>query len=344
MTQSFIDIDGSFGEGGGQIVRSSLALSLLTGKAFRIRNVRAGRDKPGLQPQHLLCVRAAASIGQAKVQGDTRGSTSFSFEPGQTTPGKYHFAVGTAGATSLVLHTLYLPLARAGQASEVTIDGGTHVTKSPCYHFLETTWAAYLRLLGLNIKLRMKRSGFYPRGGGLIHAEIEPAARLHGLKIAACTPPTHATGFSAVANLPEHIARRQAERAAKRLAHLNLKTDIREEKWPHGMGTVIAVALDTTPAPTLFFALGQRGKPADRVADELVDQVETFLDAETPGVDAHTADQLVLPLALAEGTSRYPVSEVTLHLLTNIAVVRLFVERDIACEGDEGKPGVVRIG
>jgi len=339
----FLEIDGSFGEGGGQIVRSSLALSLLTGKPFRIRNVRAGRARPGLQPQHLLCVRAAASIGQAKVQGDTKGSTQFTFEPGQTAPGKYHFAVGTAGATSLVLHTLYLPLALAGQGSEVSIDGGTHVNNSPCFHFLESTWAPYLRLLGLNIKVRMKRSGFYPRGGGLIQAEVEPCVRLHGLKLPALTRPTRITGVSAVANLEEHIARRQAERAQKRLSNLGLKVDIREEKWSHGMGTVIAAALDTTPVPTMFFALGERGKPAERVADELVDQVETFLDADTPGVDAHSGDQLVLPLALADGPSYYGVSEVTTHLLTNIAVVRRFVERNIVCEGKEGKAGVVRV-
>jgi len=337
-----LEIDGSLGEGGGQIVRSSLALSLITGKAFRIRKIRAGRAKPGLQPQHLLCVRAAASIGQAKVQGDTRGSTEFRFEPGQTVPGKYHFAVGTAGATSLVLHTLYLPLALSGGASEVSIDGGTHVTRSPCYHFLETTWAPYLHLLGLDIKVRMKRAGFYPRGGGLIQAEIEPA-RLHGLKLPELTRPTHITGFSAVANLPEHIARRQAERAEKRLRGLGLKVDIRDEKWSHGIGTVIAAALDTRPVPTLFFGLGERGKPAERVADELVDQVAAFLDVDTPGVDQHSADQLIVPLALAEGPSYFGVSEVTQHLLTNIAVVRRFVERVIVCEGKEGEAGIVRI-
>lgn len=338
-----IDIDGSFGEGGGQIIRSSLALSLLTGKPFRIRKIRAGRAKPGLQPQHLLCVRAAASIGQAKVQGDTRGSSEFTFEPGQTVAGKYHFAVGTAGATSLVLHTLYLPLALAGQASELTIDGGTHVSKSPCFHFLETTWAAYLRLLGLNIKVRMKRAGFYPRGGGLIQAEIEPNPHVRALQLPSVTPSTHATGFSAVANLPEDIARRQLRRAEYRLEKLGLKVDIREEKWKDGTGTVIAAALDTTPVPTLFFGLGERGKPAERVADELADQVERFLAADEAGVDEHSADQLVLPLALAAGASHYAVSEVSQHLLTNIAVVRQFVERKIVCEGKEGRPGMVRI-
>lgn len=343
MAKPQIEIDGSLGEGGGQIIRTSLCLSLLTGKSFRVRKVRAGRAKPGLQPQHLLCVRAAASIGQARVEGDEKGSTQFSFEPGQVTPGKYHFAVGTAGATSLVLHTLYLPLALSGQVSEVSIDGGTHVNHSPCYHFLETTWAAYMRLAGLEMKLRMKRAGFYPRGGGLLQAEIQPCAELRGVTIDSVTPPTRAVGFSAVANLPEHIARRQAERAEHRLAKLRLKADIRTEHWSHGTGTVIAATLDTQPVPTLFFGLGERGKPAERVADELVDQVERFLEADAPGMDAHSADQFILPLALANAPSRYVVSEVTQHLLTNIAVIRQFLDRQIHCDGEEGKCGVVRI-
>src|SRR5262249_5410824 len=133
-----LQLDGSHGEGGGQILRTSLALSLVTGKAFHLRNVRAGRSKPGLQPQHLMSVQAAAQIGQARLRGATRGSTDLVFEPGTVVPGKSHFAIGTAGATGLVLHTVYLPLALAGAPSTLTIEGGTHVNASPCFHFLET--------------------------------------------------------------------------------------------------------------------------------------------------------------------------------------------------------------
>ena len=339
-----IELDGSQGEGGGQILRTSLALSLLTGKPFHLRHIRAGRTKPGLQPQHLMCVQAAAAIGQAKLIGATKGSGDLSFTPGPVSGGKYHFPIGTAGATSLVLHTLYLPLALAAQPSEVTIEGGTHVTHSPCFHFLETTWLRYMELFGLKIGLKMRRPGFYPRGGGLILAHIGPSKidRLSGFE---AVPATRVTGFSAAAGLPEHIARRQAEHAAKRLQKtLRLPVQIAEETWPGGPGSVLALTLDTRPVPTLFFALGERGKPAERVADEAVAQVVRFHESAQPGIDEHSADQLVLPLSLAEGASAFPVAEISSHLQTNMAVIRHFVERDIIIEGSEGGPGVVRIG
>jgi RNA 3'-terminal phosphate cyclase (ATP) len=344
MGQPLLEIDGSFGEGGGQILRSSLALSLLTGKGFHLRNIRAGRAKPGLQPQHLMSVRAAATIGQAQLRGASRGSSDLVFEPGQIAGGKYQFDIGTAGATGLVLHTLYLPLALRGDApSELTITGGTHVSHSPCFHFLDTTWRAYLELLGLRIKLHMRRPGFYPRGGGVLEAHIQPCSRLQGLKLEEQGPVTTATGFSAVAGLPEDIARRQARRALYRLKEAGLKVNLQEESWDGGPGTVLAVVLNTSPVPALFFALGERGKRAERVADEAVDQVRSFLQTTTPAVDAHSADQIVLPLALADGPSSYQVAEMTQHLLTNIAVIKLFVEREIVCEAEEGESGRVRI-
>jgi RNA 3'-terminal phosphate cyclase (ATP) len=343
MSDAPLELDGSFGEGGGQILRTSLALSLLTGRAFHLRNVRARRPKPGLQAQHLTSVRAAAAVGAARVRGATLGSTDLTFEPGPVTAGKYHFNVGTAGATGLVLHTVYLPLALRGAApSEVTLVGGTHVTTSPCFHFLELTWRLYLEAFGVRVSLRMVRPGFYPRGGGVVVASVQPCARLRGVRL----PPRGrltATGFSAVAGLPAHVARRQARRAVYRLGQHGLKADVRAEEWEGGPGSVLAVELDTAPAPTLFFGLGARGKPAERVADEAADQVIAFLNADDALVDGHSGDQIVLPLALAEGPSEFSVAEVTLHLITNVGVIRQFVERDITLEGDEGKPGRVRI-
>jgi RNA 3'-terminal phosphate cyclase (ATP) len=339
-----IDIDGSFGEGGGQILRTSLALSLITGRPFHLRNLRARRSKPGLRPQHLMSVQAATAIGQAQVRGAALGSSELVFQPGEVAPGSYHFAIGTAGATGLVLHTVYLPLAwRAPGPSEVVLSGGTHVNKSPCFHFLECTWRPYMELLGLRIGLRMRRPGFYPRGGGVVQARIEPCPQLHGLQLRACGDVTRITGISAVAGLPEQIAERQARRAMTRLRRRQLPTDIRLETWDDGPGTVLTLVLDTTPVPTLLFGLGARGKPAERVADEAVDQAFAYLDKVSPGVDAHSADQLVLPLALAEEPSFFHVAEVTSHLLTNIAVIRRFLDREVTCEGQEGAPGVVCI-
>jgi RNA 3'-terminal phosphate cyclase (ATP) len=343
MSATFVELDGSFGEGGGQILRTSLALALVTGKPFHLRNVRAGRSKPGLQPQHLTSVRAAATIGQARVRGAARGSTDLVFEPGPVTAGKYRFDIGTAGATGLVLHTLYLPLALCGNSpSELTLIGGTHVLASPCYHFLDTTWRAYMELLGLRIALRLVSPGFYPRGGGIVEAQIQPCPGPRGLRLRE-RGPVSVTGFSAVAGLPVDIARRQARRAAFRLQARGLDAAIREERWDGGPGTVLAVVLHGGPVPALFFGLGARGKPAERVADEAVDQAFAYLDAAPAAVDAHSADQLVLPLALADGPSDLAVAEITPHLTTNLAVIRRFIERDIVCEGQEGGPGGVRL-
>jgi RNA 3'-terminal phosphate cyclase (ATP) len=344
MSSGRIELDGSFGEGGGQILRTSLALSLVTGRPFHLRNVRASRPKPGLHPQHLMCVRAAARVGGATVRGDRLGSTDLVFEPGDVVAGDCHFPIGTAGATGLVLQTLYLPLALRGDGpSHVRIEGGTHVTASPCFHFLDTTWRAYVALVGMRVRLSMSRPGFYPRGGGEVEAWIEPSPRLRGLELLERGPVTRVSGFSAVGRLPGHIAERQARQARQRLEGTGLEVDIREEAWQNGPGTVLGLVVETAPVPALFFGLGQRGKPAERVADEAADQALGYLGAAPAAVDPHSADQIVLPLALAEGPSAYSVSEVTRHLRTNIAVIRRFVERDIACDGDEGEPGTVRI-
>jgi RNA 3'-terminal phosphate cyclase (ATP) len=344
MTSSMLELDGSFGEGGGQILRTSLALSLLTGRSFHLFNLRAGRSKPGLQPQHLMSVRAAAAIGQAQLRGANLGSTDLVFEPGPVHGGNYHFPIGTAGAIGLVLHTVYLPLTlRADQPSRLSLEGGTHVPASPCFHFLDVTWRAYLEQFGFRIRMEMRRPGFYPRGGGLVEVQVQPCQQIRGLELLEGTPPKTAKGFSAVAGLPAEIARRQARRATQRLKETALRVDIREETWAGGPGTVLAVQLDTQPAPTLFFGLGARGKRAERVADEAVDQVLAFLAASPAAVDPHSADQIVLPQAFADGPSAFTVTEVTSHLLTNIAVIRRFLDREIVCDGEAGKPGMVRV-
>jgi RNA 3'-terminal phosphate cyclase (ATP) len=339
-----IELDGSIGEGGGQILRTSLALSLLTGQAFHLKNIRAGRSKPGLQPQHLMSVRAAAEIAQAQLRGASRDSTDLVFEPGLVASGRYHFAIGTAGATGLVLHTVYLPLALRGTGpSELVLEGGTHVPASPCFHFLDTTWRAYMDLLGIQVRLRLNRPGFYPRGGGRVDVNVQPCSKIRRLQLSERIPAKAVTGISAVAGLPIDIALRQARRAANRLRESGLRVDIQEETWSGGPGTVLTLTLDTHPAPTMFFGLGARGKRAERVADEAVDQLLDYLAVAPAAVDSHSADQLVLPLALAEGTSEFTVSAVTSHLLTNIAMIQRFIDREITCEGEEGQPGLVRI-
>src|SRR5262245_22350877 len=267
-----LDIDGSFGEGGGQIVRSALALSLLTGKPFRMRNVRARRKpKPGLQPQHLMSVRAAARIGSAKVTGDSVGSSQFTFMPEPVRPGRYEFKIGTAGSTALVLHTVYLPLALTDGPSEVVIEGGTHNDKAPCFHFLQTTWRAYLERMGLRVSLEMMRPGFYPRGGGRIVTHIQPARRLNQVKLTERVTHHVVSVMSATAGLPDHVAKRQARRATVRLRDAGIKPEVAYEHWEGGPGSVLAITIGG-PVPTLFCGLGARGKPAEVVADEAVNE------------------------------------------------------------------------
>ncbi|HEX3152072.1 MAG TPA: RNA 3'-terminal phosphate cyclase [Gemmataceae bacterium] len=337
-----IEIDGSFGEGGGQVLRSSLALSLLTGKPFRLRKIRANRKpKPGLRPQHLASVRAAARIGSAKVSGDAVGSSNLIFEPGQVCAGKYHFPIGTAGATALVLHTVYLPLALADGPSEIVLEGGTHNDKAPCFHFLDTTWRAYMARLGMTLPLEMKRPGFYPRGGGLVIAHVQPWTIRKPLRLFGPVMPNVANILSATAGLPDHVSNRQARRATVRLRDAGVEPTVTSEEWPGDPGCVLAVTWAAT-VPTLFFGLGARGKPAEAVADEAIEQALAHRDSGMP-VDPHSADQLLLPLAIADGDSEFHVSEVTRHLTTNAAVIQFFLERNIAIEGEEGSPGVVKV-
>ena len=341
MSKKTIEIDGALGEGGGQVLRTSLALALITRQPFHLRNIRAGRGKPGLQAQHLMCVKAAAEIGAARVRGDRLGSGDLVFEPGEVVPGDYRFQIGTAGATSLVVHTICLPLALAEGPSSIDVEGGTHVKASPCFHFLDRTWAAYMRTLGIAVEVKMERCGFYPRGGGLIHALVQPPTKLrpfHGMTRASVTG---AIVFAGSAGLPSHVAERLTERVSERLSEMGLAVTTRIESWPGGPGCMVGVELPTEPAPTFLFALGERGKPAEKVADEAADQVAAYLQTEPLGVDGHSADQLLLPLALASEPSRFRVAEVTSHLRTNADVIRHFLERSIQIDGGEGEPGLV---
>lgn len=336
-----IHLDGSHGEGGGQILRSALTLSLLTRRPFRLANIRAKRSKPGLQPQHLACVRAAAAIGSATVHGDTLGSKFLDFTPGEIVPGDYRFDIGTAGATSLVLHTVYLPLALAAGDSRVTVIGGTHVSHSPCFHYLQTTWNPWMAACGLKLELTARRWGFYPRGGGEIMAAIPGRQTPRGLSAAECDFQGIA-GFSAVASLPKDIAERQANRATEHLRRRGYSVDINLEVWPGGPGTVMALIVDTSLVPALHFALGERGKRAEAVADEAAASAIRHAESGAP-VDEHAADQLLLPLAFADRPSVYRTSRLTSHLRTNIDTIAQFLDRPIHVDGKNDRPGAVRI-
>ncbi|MCP4211113.1 MAG: RNA 3'-terminal phosphate cyclase [Halieaceae bacterium] len=338
-----IRIDGSQGEGGGQVLRSSLTLSILTQTPFHITRIRANRSKPGLRPQHLAAVRAAAAISRAQVQGADPGSTSLQFRPGRVQPGAYQFDIGTAGSTSLVFQTLFLPLALAAEPSQLTITGGTHVPWSPCYHYLERQWLSVLHACGYRARLRLDQAGFYPKGGGRIRATIQPVATLTPFDLSACGRLEMVSGLSIIANLPAHIARRQQEQVERRLRGRvpDLQVETATLASP-GQGTAVFLQAIYQTGCAAFTALGRRGKPAERVADEAVDALDMFL-ATGAAVDKHLADQLILPLALLPGESTFTTAEITQHLLTNIDVVQSFLPVSIDVQGALGKPGAIRI-
>jgi len=312
-SERFVDLDGSHGEGGGQILRTALSLSLLTGRPFRMTSIRANRDKPGLRPQHLKAVEAAAFLGQAEVTGAAAGSPELVFRPGAYSPSDLTIDIGTAGSTSLVLQTLHLPLAmRAESAVRVVLTGGTFNPKAPAHPFLEHTWRAYLAALGLPIALAMPAAGFYPRGGGRLEAWIEPAMPKAWVQTGRGSL-RRILGIAGVANLRDDIAGRLRDRAMRRLREHRLTADVEIEavRWPSpGQGAALSLIAEHEGAiPATFVGLGQRGKSSEDVADEAVDQLLAFEAVDHGAVDPHSADQILLPLALAEGRSIYTVSQ-----------------------------------
>jgi RNA 3'-terminal phosphate cyclase (ATP) len=338
-----IRIDGSLGEGGGQVLRSSLTLSLLTGTPIEIHNIRVRRPKPGLMTQHMFAVQAAAAVGDASVDGVHLGSTKVSFMPRAIRAGDFRFDLHTAGSTSLILQTIVVALSYAAATSSVVLIGGTHVPWSPCFHYLALHWLPYLRRIGFNIDVKLEGAGFYFRGGGSVTATIFPIDRLVPLRAIQRGPLNRIYGISAVANLNMHVAERQRQRAAERLKPLCQHVEIEIVRLPSpGRGTMLLLLAEFAHHQCCFYALGARGKPAEQVAEEAVAEFEAFL--RTDGcVDAYLADQLVVPLALADGVSEIRTCKVTAHLITNIEVVKLFLPVQIAVSGEMGEPGTIRI-
>ncbi|TVP88607.1 MAG: RNA 3'-terminal phosphate cyclase [Thioalkalivibrio sp.] len=338
-----IRIDGTMGEGGGQVLRSSLSLSLLTGKPVQLTRIRAGRERPGLRFQHRMAVEAAARVGRARVEGVRVGAQELRFEPGAVCPGGYDFDIGTAGAVGLVLQTVLLPLALAAGRSTLTVIGGTHVPYSPSFHYLDWHWRVLLGHLGVRFELDMPFAGFYPPGGGELRARIPGDSEVGPAQWTDRGRLLHVRGLSAVALLPEEIAERQRARALRGLEHLDCPVAIAVESMPaRSPGTVLALLAEFEHTQACFFALGARGKRAERVADEAVQDLVAFL-ATGAAVDRWAADQLLLPLAFANGASVLRTAEVTLHLLTQAELIPMFLPVRIRVDGTLGEPGTVRV-
>ena len=315
-----VKLDGASGEGGGQILRTALGLAMITGRPFRIDRIRANRDKPGLRAQHLKAVEAAALLCGAEVVGASLGSRSLAFHPGPVEARDLDLDVGTAGSTALVLHTIHLPLAiRADRPVLVRLTGGTFNLAAPSYPFLATTWRGHMAALGLPVALTSPAAGFFPQGGGRLDAWIEPG-QPRALGLAGRGPLVRIRAEAGVAHLDRSIAGRMLDRVASRLDARGLAVEASLATWAGpGPGTALTLAAEHADAPpAAFVGLGRRGVSAEAVADEAVAELLAYLDA--PGaLDPHSADQVLIPLALADGPSTYTVTAVTEHLRTNVA-------------------------
>jgi RNA 3'-terminal phosphate cyclase (ATP) len=335
-----IHVDGSRGEGGGQMVRTSLSLAALLGCEVTVDNIRAGRPSPGLAAQHVTCVRAAAAICAARVEGDHVGSTTVHFRPGALAPGEYCFDVAdvrpSAGSATLVLQTVLPPLLCAGGRSQVVVRGGTNVPWSPPFEYLAHVFAPALARMGANLELRRTRGGWYPAGGGELQATIGPAQG--PLKPLALLERGRLVSLRAIstvsAGLADHIAGRQTTAGLQRLPSSVSRLAKRNVERPEGgPGTCFLLAAAFEGGNGGASALGERGKPAEQVGRETAEEFAAFWDSDA-AVDGHLADQLLLYAALARGRSAYVAQQATEHLRTNAWVIRQFLDAEIALEGD----------
>lgn len=335
-------LDGSQGEGGGQIVRTALTLSAITGVPVRIEHIRAGRQTPGLRAQHVTAIQAAATICAAHTEGVEVGAQAITFAPGgPVRPGRYEWAVGTAGAATLVLQTVLLPLALADGPSQVRVRGGTHVPLSPSAHYLRDVYLPFLWGLGAEVTLSIESYGWMPEGGGALFADIAGGAQLHGVDLRERGPLERIFGTAVGCNLPAHIPQRMANRAINLLAGLDALVDIRPQRVTGlSVGAGIFLAAEYANGRGGCGVLGRKGMPSEVVAQKAVAELLAF-DRSGAAVDAHLADQIVVPLALADGPSWYTTPTVTSHLATNIAVVRTFLDRALSVDERTGLVSIV---
>ncbi len=319
----WVTIDGSRGEGGGQILRSALALSLATGRPFRAENIRAGRKKPGLLRQHLTCVRLATQIGYACVEGAELGSPTLTFEPQGCAPGTYHVQVGTAGSTSLVTQAVLPALMFAEGPSELIIEGGTHARQAPPFEFLRDAWMPLMERMGVKVEAELERPGFFPKGGGRLHVRVEPAQEPQPLELLERGAHRSFRATALVARLPRHIGERELAVVGKRLGWQTKDLVVEEREDSAGPGNALVLRVAHEHVTEVFAAFGAVGVPAERVARRVCNAARDWMRSDVP-VGAHLADQLMLPLALGAG-GVYRTSALTQHSQTNVAVIEQFL-------------------
>ncbi len=345
-----LQIDGSTGEGGGQMVRSSLALSMLTGRAVSIDNIRAGRKQPGLKQQHLTAVQAAARVCNACLSTVKIGSRALTFEPQAVQPGEYHFNIGSAGSTTLVLQTILPPLLTASGPSRIVVEGGTHNQWAPPFDFLQQAYLPLINRMGPQVTATLVRHGFYPAGGGQIIVDIEPVPALRGLHLQQ-RGQVHDQRIEVLySNLHGSIARREAETLVRSLDWKSSTAHIREIKG-FGPGNVVFARLEAEHVTEVFTACGRLGVKAEHVAKEVATQVQEYLATDVP-VGPHLADQLLLPLGISawqrtaadhQAGSTFRTMPLTLHSTTHIEILRRFLGIEITVQEESATACLVRL-
>jgi len=329
-----LEIDGSRGEGGGQILRTSLALAAMLGRPVRFTQIRAHRAKPGLQRQHLACVEAAAAVCGGEVRGASIGATECELVPGTLRGGDWVFEIGSAGSCGLVFQTILLPLLAAPTASKVVIEGGTHNSMAPPFEFLARAFLPLIARMGGRVTLTLDRHGFYPAGGGRIVAEIEPST-LTPLELVDGGAIVRTSARSVISKLPRHVGERELG-----IVH-------RELEWPggdvvevesHGPGNALVLEIERAHVTEVITGFGEKGLPAERVADRATREAAVYLEAGVP-VGEHLADQLMLPAAVA-GHAKYRTMPLSQHSRTNLDTIRLFMDLDVV---ETPTPGGVTI-
>ncbi len=320
-----IFIDGSAGEGGGQVLRTALGLSLVTGRSFQIKKIRGKRKKPGLLRQHLTAVLAAGEIGQAEVSGAEIKSNNLCFNPGSIKAGNFHFSIGTAGSCILVFQAIMPALLVANGPSTIILEGGTHNPFAPSFDYLQTTIFPLLQEMGVDIEAKLDRPGFYPAGGGKIKISIKPAGHLSPLYLERYSNIIF-KAQAICAELPDHVGVRELKTIQDKLNIPEAQTElIRHHEY--GPGNVVSIFAQSDQLTEVFTGFGQKNIRAERVAGKTVAQVRNYLDAGV-AVGPHLADQLLIPLVMA-GKGQFLTCRPTEHTLTNIKVIQLFMDKEI---------------
>ena len=327
-----IQIDGSQGEGGGQIIRSSLALSAVTGKPFCVTNIRAGRKRSGLKRQHVTGVMAAREICGAEAQGAELESRELTFIPGPIQPRDFHFKIGTAGSTTLVAQTVLPALMLADAPSSITVEGGTHNPGGPPFDVLERVYIPQVEQLGPRFKLQIDSYGFYPVGGGKIKIEIAPANQLGNLSLMGRSKSTKAQLMALVANLPLHIAQRELDIVRRKGNWQPAQCHAIEIKNSPGPGNVVMLEFDSGNVNEIVTGFGSKGISAEDVARRVYREAKPYVESTIP-VGEHLADQILLPLGLAAAQgqiSEFVTGPLSMHSLTHIDILRKFLDIEVA--------------